>query len=195
MKTLVVIAMKEESQGLFEAAGIPVLYTGIGKVNATYALTKKLYELKALGQTPDLVANFGTAGSFTFKTHSLIECSKFAQRDMDVSALGIAPGVTPFDKLPKILEFEKLLPDLQDGICASGDSFETTTPKVKCDVVDMEAYALAKICRLENLKFLSIKFITDGSDDNAHKDWVANLPHAAKAFLETYRRLNALPIE
>ena len=36
---LVVIALRVESSGVFEAAGVPVLYCGVGKVNAAIALT------------------------------------------------------------------------------------------------------------------------------------------------------------
>ena len=32
---LVVMALPVESHGIFERAGVPVLYTGLGKINAT----------------------------------------------------------------------------------------------------------------------------------------------------------------
>ncbi len=38
--TLVVVALRAESAGVFEAAGIPVLYCGVGKVNAAIALAR-----------------------------------------------------------------------------------------------------------------------------------------------------------
>src|SRR5258708_6436691 len=57
--TLVVVALRAESAGVFEAAGIPVLYCGVGKVNAAtdmdcavvdmeaYALAKACWYAKA----------------------------------------------------------------------------------------------------------------------------------------------------
>ena len=33
-RTLVVMALPAESDGVFEAAGVPVLFCGVGKVNA-----------------------------------------------------------------------------------------------------------------------------------------------------------------
>jgi len=188
---LVVIAMKEESQGLFEKDGVQVLYTGLGKVNATYHLTRALTERRALDRPVKAVFNFGTAGSFTFATHSLVECNGFVQRDMDVSALGIPQGVTPFESIPKKITMPQRL-SLTTGTCGTGDRFETSKPIVECDVVDMEAYAFAKICWLEKIPFVAVKYITDGSDHNAHNDWQANLPFAAKAFVGAYKDLISL---
>lgn len=186
---LIVFAMKEEAQGLFEAEGIEVLYTGLGKVNAALRLMRELKAREARGLETHAVLNFGTAGSSCFKTHELVECTRFVQRDMDVSALGFAPGTTPFDEHPPMLTFTKRLPGLPDGVCGTGDSFETGTPRVACEVVDMEAYALAKVCHAEAVPFVSVKYITDGADDTAHKDWAANLPKAAVRFMDAYREI------
>jgi adenosylhomocysteine nucleosidase len=184
---LVVAAMKEEIQGLLEEEGAEVIYVGIGKVNAASVLAREIALRSA--NSIRLIVNFGTAGSTKFPTHSLVECDKFVQRDMDLSPLGFKPGVTPFETDPTVIEFEKRLADLPSGICGTGDRFEIETPKVECDVVDMEGYALAKVAFRSNVPFLSVKYITDGSDANAHNDWAANLPRAAQAFRDLYLRL------
>jgi adenosylhomocysteine nucleosidase len=80
----------------------------------------------------------------------------------------------------------KRFTDLETGTCGTGDSFETGTPKVSCDVVDMEAYAYAKVCQLEGIEFVSLKYISDGSDHNAHNDWTENVSKAAVRFFEFY---------
>src|SRR5687768_16931828 len=49
---LVVMALPLESQGVFERAGIDVLFTGIGKVNAAYALTRRLADYRHAGLAP-----------------------------------------------------------------------------------------------------------------------------------------------
>ena len=46
----------------------------------------------------------------------------------------------------------------------------------------MEAYALAKICRLENIKFRCFKYVSDNADENALNDWIANCKKGAKLF-------------
>ena len=186
---LVVAAMKEEISGLLEAEGARVLYTGLGKINATHVLSRELGRLSVVNKNPSLIVNFGTAGSPVFPTHSVIECTRFVQRDMDVSALGFAPGVTPFDEEPSVLEVPQVFKALPIGVCGTGDRFETAKPLVECDVVDMEAYALAKVALREKVPFVSIKYITDGSDANAHNDWSANLPRAAVAFHKIYLQL------
>jgi adenosylhomocysteine nucleosidase len=188
VQPLVVIALEIESQGLFESAGIPVLYTGVGKINAAHALTRKLAECRAADGTLPAVVNFGTAGSHTLPTGSLVACRSFIQRDMDVTALGFSLGTTPFDSVPALIEFPITVPSLPHYVCSSGDSFETRR-EVACDVLDMEAYALAKVCTLERAQFTCVKYITDGADHTAATDWQANLPNAAAEFLRIYRSL------
>jgi adenosylhomocysteine nucleosidase len=186
---LVTIALEIEAQGVFEAAGVPVLYTGLGKVNAAIALAGRLAELRAAGQALPTVLNFGTAGSPVLPTHSVVACRAFVQRDMDVTGLGFAPGVTPFEQEPARLEFDELFTGLPHGICGSGDRFETGLPTVACEVIDMEAYALAKACRRAGVRFGCVKYVTDGADHAAAGDWQKNLPRAAAVFLEQYHRL------
>jgi adenosylhomocysteine nucleosidase len=188
---LVVMALELESQGLFAERGVAVLYTGIGKVNAAYRLARALTEYRAQHGAVPKVVNFGTAGSPTLSAGSVVACRRFVQRDMDVSGLGFPVGTTPFEAVPSVLEFPKWFHDLPEGVCGTGDRFETGAPTVTCDVIDMEAYALAKVCYLEGAEFGAIKFVTDGADGNAGVDWHANLPAAARAFFELYERLAA----
>lgn len=186
---LVVIALTIESQDVFERACIPVLYTGVGKINAAWTLTRKLSEYRHAKQSLPLVLNFGTTGSRCLPTHTLVACNTFVQHDMDVSGLGFARGTTPFDELPARLEFPVVFPDLRHAVCGSGDAFVTGEPAVGCEVVDMEAYALAKVCALERATFACVKYVTDGADHAAGDDWQANLHRAAEKFIECYRAL------
>ena len=188
---LVVMALEIESHGLFKERGVPVLYTGIGKVNAAYRLTRALSEHRALHGTLPRVVNFGTVGSPKLPAGSVVSCRRFVQRDMDVSGLGFALGTTPFEDVPAVLEFAPLFPELREAVCGTGDRFETGQPLVECDVIDMEGYALAKVCHLEGAELGAVKFVTDGADGNAGVDWQANLPRAARAFIEHYERLLA----
>ena len=43
------MALPQESRGRLEAAGADLLYTGVGKVNAAMALTRRLTELRLRG--------------------------------------------------------------------------------------------------------------------------------------------------
>ncbi|HEU0225042.1 MAG TPA: 5'-nucleosidase [Steroidobacteraceae bacterium] len=183
---LAAMALPAEGAGRFEAAGIPVLYTGIGKVNAAVALTRALARYQEAGYALPLVANFGTAGSARIAPRTLVSCRRFLDRDMDVGALGFAPGVTPFDPLPPMLEFGAHFGSLPDAVCGSGDSFATRAHDDACDVVDMEAYALAKACRIAGAEFACAKYVSDSADAAAARHWKDNVAGAAGEFVKLY---------
>jgi adenosylhomocysteine nucleosidase len=186
---LVVMALPLEAQDAFERAGIPVLYTGVGKVNAAMVLSKALAVCRHAGRPLPRVVNFGSAGSRCFATGTVVSCTAFHQRDMDVSALGFAPGATPYEEIPAVLEFPTPFGALPGAICGTGDSFETRAQTMHFDVVDMEAYALAKVCHVAGTAFACAKYISDGADHAAASDWQANLHRAADQFLALYRQL------
>ena len=184
---MVVMALEAESDGVFAEAGVPVLYSGVGKVNAAIALTRALARLQHAGAPLPLVLNFGTAGSRVHPTGTLLACHEFVQRDMDVRGLGFALGVTPFDPEPAALAFAPVFPGLTPAVCGSGDSFATAECDIGCAVVDMEAYALAKVCRSMGAAFGCVKYVTDGADTAAAGDWQSNVHKAAAEFLALYR--------
>ena len=67
MNRIFVAALKEETPGLNF-----FYYTGAGKINATYNLTKLISTHK-----PDEVINFGTAGAISKNLQGIVECTKF----------------------------------------------------------------------------------------------------------------------
>jgi adenosylhomocysteine nucleosidase len=187
-RTVVVMALRVESSGVFEAAGVPVLYCGVGKINAAIALTRELSRYGHHGQDMPLVVNFGSAGSRCHASGTLVACHEFVQRDMDVRGLGFALGVTPYDEAPTRLSFDPVF-QLPAAVCGSGDSFAMADVVVDCAVVDMEAYALAKVCWDENASFACVKYVTDGADTSAANDWQRNVHKAAEEFLRLFRGL------
>jgi adenosylhomocysteine nucleosidase len=189
-KPLIVMALPQESRGLLEAAGAEVLYTGVGKVNAAATLARRLGELQARGHDVPLVVNMGTAGSRSVAAHTLVACNRFAQRDMDVSGLGFPPGVTPFDEAPPVIEFAPVFAHLPQLLCSTADSFATHRHEVTGDVVDMEAFALARVCLMEHALFACVKYVTDGADGDSAAHWQAALEAASRAFAGVYRTLD-----
>lgn len=187
-RVLVVIALRVESSGVFEAAEVPVLYCGVGKVNAAIALTKALSRYVHHGAEMPLVVNFGSAGSRCFASGTLVSCQEFVQRDMDVSGLGFPLGVTPYDEAPSSLIFDAVF-HLPAAVCGSGDSFAMADIEVDCAVIDMEAYSLAKVCWHENARFACAKYVSDGADHAAADDWQRNAHKAAEEFLQLFRSL------
>ena len=185
-RTLVVVALRAESAGVFEAAGVPVLYCGVGKVNAAIALTRELSRYSLQNQSMPLVLNFGSAGSRRYAAGTLVGCHEFVQRDMDVRGLGFELGATPYDDAPSTLRFAPVFAHLPPAVCGSGDSFATVDAELDCAVVDMEAYALAKVCWSEKAPFACAKYVSDGADHTAAADWQLNLHKAADEFLSLY---------
>ena len=69
---------------------------------------------------------------------------------MDVRALGFELGQTPFEEGIRVGQ--------RGIIVGSGDTFATSTPEIKCDLVDMEAYAIAKIAGIKLCQALNKQY-------------------------------------
>jgi adenosylhomocysteine nucleosidase len=110
---------------------------------------------------------------------------------MDVTGLGVPLGATPFEDVPSRLEVQPAFASLGHGSCGSGDSFVVNACAHDCDVLDMEGYALAKVCRFERCAFNAVKFVTDGADHAAAQNWQDNLLRAAEQFMLLYEQLTA----
>ena len=168
MDKLFVAAIKEETVGLEYFNHI-----GVGKINATYNVLKLISIHK-----PKIVINYGSAGAINTDLKGIVECTKFYQRDMDVRGLDFKLGETPFDKIKEIIHSES------GYSCGTGDSFVNQKIDMMVDVVDMEAYAIAKVCKLENIEFKCFKYISDKADKNANTDWSKSLTLGANIFSE-----------
>jgi adenosylhomocysteine nucleosidase len=180
---LIVCALEMETQGRLR--DWQTLYTGVGKVNATYALSQYLFS-----HSPKLVINYGTAGSKNLNIGELVDCTKFIQRDMDKTGLGFQKGQTAFeDNIPVMLDFSHVKDNLvgKNYVCGTGDNFvqDVSQELDIIDVYDMESYALAKVCHLQDKPFVSYKYITDNADSSANKDWIDNLSDGLSVFRET----------
>ena len=177
-EVLLIIALKEE----FPRSLLPefnIEYCGVGKINATYKALEIISKYE-----PKLIINFGTAGSLTKNLFGLHEVSHFFQRDMDASALGFKIGVTPFEER-SVIDFGRT------GLsCSSGDNFVSSPPELKTDLVDMEAYAIAKVCVLKNVQFMCFKYVSDNADESASKNWKANASLGATAFKDMIKNLD-----
>ena len=171
METIFVAALKEETPKLSKFH-----HTGVGKINASI----KLMELINVHK-PTQIINYGTAGSFKKEISGLIECTTFVQHDMDARGLlDFKLGETPFDRISKIILSN------EGYICATGDRFVKNKLEINCDIVDMEAYALAKICKLYEIEFKCFKYISDYANDESSNDWVENCHKGASEFLSLY---------
>ena len=88
-KTIILVALEDELPKKY----LPtwnIIYSGVGKVNAAYSLSKAIHEFE-----PSTVINFGTAGTLNSNLNGLHEVSVFKQRDMNAVGLGFVLGETP----------------------------------------------------------------------------------------------------
>jgi adenosylhomocysteine nucleosidase len=179
MKDIVILVALEEELPKDSLKEFHVEYTGVGKINACF---KTIEVINAY--SPKLIINYGTAGSLKDNLTGLCEVSKFFQRDMDASELGFKIGETPFDNISNI-SFGN------NGLSiGTGDNFVSQQPTIVTDLVDMEAYAIAKVCLLKKINFLCFKFISDNADKNASNSWEKNISKGKIAFQKKMQELH-----
>ena len=162
--TALIIALPEEAQGI---EGYPIYLSGCGKINATIAT------MKAIHDGHDLIINYGSAGTVSDVT-GLVEVTGYVDRDMDVRPLGFRLGQTPFEEGIRI--------GRRGLVVGSGDSFAVGKPEIECDIVDMEAYAIARVCKKYDIDFKCFKYISDKADENAASDWRENIKKGNELF-------------
>lgn len=178
--TLLVFALEAEARSHFE--GFHSLFCGVGKINAAHRLARDIAAWKQHNnEKPRLVLNVGSAGSSHFSRGTIVNCTSFIQRDFDATALGAAPYQTPFESVPTPLANGLRLSAHPEGLCGTGDSFVISNKDEAWNVVDMEAYALAKICFEEKIPFACLKYITDSANEDAPSDWLSTLDRTARA--------------
>lgn len=159
MYNIIIIALEQEAPKL--RLRPDVFYCGVGKINAAMT-TATLIER----HRPRRVINFGTAGGITVGT-GLHHVTRFVQRDMQCTGLGFAAGITPFDDTGAVIEI-----DAQGLTCSTGDNFVTDPNlQIPADLVDMESYAIARVCVRAQIEFDCYKFVTDQANPNAYHDW------------------------
>ncbi len=201
---LITVALKIEFQEEIPD-NCELIYTGVGKVNAAYNLTRKL---ESMNKLPSYILNYGTAGSKDLKIGEIVDCTRFIQHDMYLKEFGLNPGQTAFEfdqyeqnEPPVILNFksENKNPIKKNYICASGDKFVTKfednfldiekTYNEKISVIDMEAYALAKVSYLYKIPFISFKYITDNLNSTGVSDWEQHVRQGANQFRELLTKI------
>lgn len=174
-KEIILIALEAEAPEMAEWSN--VFFTGVGKVNATMLATNLL----DLYPHVTKIWNFGTAGGITVEA-GLHKCTNFIQRDMLCMVKDCVPGETPFEDTPAMITT-----DTDGKTCSTGDNF-VTDPEAPLlgDLVDMEAYAIAKVCQRMGVEFECWKYISDNANENGGDDWAANVANGEKYFIEKF---------
>ena len=180
------VNMTEQDREMLELMGITLIMTGVGTLNACMAA------MKSIAAGADYIVNIGTAGSHTLPVGTVMQATGYVRRDVDATlimrSITDEEGNTIFPDFPKFLmPFENdivLKPerlhntDLVQGLVFTGDNThghtETNEMYPKFDCVEMEAYAIAKVCIDAGVPFDSFKFISDGAGENVGEEWNQN---------------------
>ena len=175
---LLSVALEQEFNRANKPEDYVIVYTGVGKINATFALTKAILQTGATE-----VINFGSAGAVNGKHTGLVEVDTILQRDMVAEPL--APrGETPYQQ--DDFAHAIILNSHTNITLGTGDSFvNTDDPWFKyanIDIVDMEGYALAVVCAKLHVKFRCFKYVSDNADENAAIEWEKSLKNGEIAF-------------
>lgn len=177
MNNLILLALPEEAPELAQYAN--VFFTGVGKVNAAMTTAQLIERYK-----PTQIINFGTAGGITVSC-GLHQVTQFVQRDMQCVELGSLPGQTPLDDTAVVLKLGNGL------VCSTGDNFVTDPVlELPADLVDMESYAMAKVCYKNNIDFVCYKFISDRADDSASTNWETMISAGQSYYIAKLKELN-----
>ena len=154
---LILVALKKELPKNY-LNDFNVIYTGVGKVNASFAIYDSYLKFKPL-----FIINYGSAGALNKKLTGLTEVTSFFDRD--------------FYSTSKKIIINK------DGLsCATGESVLKEDIKIQSDLVDMEAYVYAKFSQKFNVDFACYKFVSDYADENSLKYWSKELHVGAELF-------------
>jgi len=151
---------------------ITPLMTGIGPVEAAIAVTEALTGLKAANKMPAIVVSLGSAGSARLEQLGVYQATSVSYRDMDASALGFEPGVTPLLNLPATLELGPFIPGIAKATLSTGANVVSgrAYDRIDTDMVDMETYAVLRVCQRFTLPLIALRGISDGDQDLAHLD-------------------------
>ena len=112
---------------------------------------------------------------------------------MDCGALA-EPGVTFGDDpiVSDVIQFgtEGSICRTQDQFCTNIDTldlFQHLVNDNKFNVVDMEAYALAKVCTHLHVDFHCYKYVSDDANETADTDWQENISKGEPLFYDVLR--------
>lgn len=173
MGDLVVVAATQEAKYL--PSDVNVVLTGIGMAQAAVATTRAILE-----HQPTRVVNLGSVGSLDPCIHGIQRPSAVINRDLNADALRAA-GLTPDERI-----------ELSgDGpVLGTGDSFVAGGPERdaligRCQLVDMEGFAIAHACRVLGVELVMVKHVSDPATEES-LGWKELVDVSARGLAEAY---------
>jgi adenosylhomocysteine nucleosidase len=174
---LLVVAVEHEAVAL--PAHLPVLITGVGKVNAALQVSRALANP---ADRPDMVINLGTAGGLHGGMSGTHMIGRVVQHDLNSTVL---EELTGHRYGRPILLGEG--PTLATGDVFVSDAQTRDRLAESADLVDMEGYAVAAACRMAGVPVRLVKHVSDTADEGARASWLESV-HEASAALASWLR-------
>lgn len=169
-KRVFIVALMDEVDNASTILGYPVIFSGVGKINATMAAWQ------AFSEGYQEVINIGSCGSLKLKRGDVVKVGITTQ-DIDCTPL-CEYGSTLSDPIGKQIVLDR---KKYKNTCFTTDYFFDINQRQKYSndyldmvinstIFDMECFALAKVCKRYNLDFSSYKWVSDDGDASHWKE-------------------------
>ena len=198
IRIMTLMAAQAEFGDHMKLAGIDPTFIGVGPIEASYNTTKAIMNAIGEDKKPDIIFSVGSAGSSTLEQSKLYQISSVSYRDMNAVAFGFEKGATPFADYPITFDMPCLFSDIPKATLSTGgdiiDAQGTSGRSFKdidADAVDMETYAIKRICDGFKIPMIGIRGISDGRElSEGYKTWEEYLHVIDKHIAEFYERLS-----
>ena len=173
MSDLLLVAAPQEAKYLPDDVDVELI--GIGLVPAAVATTRAI-----LKHRPSRVVNLGSVGALDPSISGICYPSAVINRDINSDELRAAG-----------LHIDDRIALRDDGpVLGSGDSFVAGGTNrdallQRCQIVDMEGYAIAYACRELDVELLMVKHVSDAADEAA-VGWKELVDRSARALADEY---------
>ena len=193
-------------EGILNGQKLVLMESGIGKVNAAIGAVELIK-----GYRPDALVNTGVAGGIdpSLEVMDVVVGARVAYHDVDCgpeSEHGQVQGLPLYyEAAPWLLDAASRLHTdtrIHSGLICSGDQFITGRQQLQQIkqrfpeglAVDMESGALAQVCHIYGVPFLSFRIISDTPGADHHFDQYQNFwgTMADRSFGVTKALLNGI---
>lgn len=172
------------ASGIIHGKQVVVCKSGVGKVNA--AVTTQIL-IDSFGVSKILFTGVAGALHPDLNIGDIVISSSCMQHDMDVTPLGFARGMIPYQEIsdfpadPSLIELAEEACKEQSahhyviGKVLSGDQFiasretvQTLYEDLNGACAEMEGSAVAQVCYMNNVPYVVIRSMSDKADGSAH---------------------------
>jgi len=161
--------------GTIKDLSIAVVVSGVGQKNAEEAATKLIDVFE-----PKLVCSAGYAGGLSARLqHSDICVPEQILRESDSKALDLSNPI-PRQTLPIL---DKLTLLTVNDVAETPEQKRALNERTGAEIVDMETFAVADVCRIRNIPFFSFRIVLDTVDDRIPEDIATILGNLDKGAL------------